>query len=64
MKKLTIMLALAILLAGGAVAALSGPAQAQYSQYGYNYPPRLGIVTLSLGSGLIRRGSITTVTGL
>ena len=39
MKKLTLILALAILLAGGAVAAMSAPAQAQYSQYGYNYPP-------------------------
>ena len=36
MKKLTLILALAILLAGGAVAAMSAPAQAQY---GYNYPP-------------------------
>ena len=61
MKKLTLILALAILLAGGAVATMSAPAQAQY---GYDYPPRLRILTRSLGSGLIRRGSISTVIGL
>ena len=36
MKKLALILALAILLGGGAIGAMSAPAQAQY---GYTYPP-------------------------
>jgi len=36
MKRLSLILALAIFLAGGAIGAMSAPAQAQY---GYNYPP-------------------------
>ena len=36
MKRLSLILALAIFLAGGAMGAMSAPAQAQY---GYNYPP-------------------------
>ena len=36
MKKLSLILALAIVLAGGAIGAMSAPS---YAQYGYNYPP-------------------------
>ena len=36
MKRLSLILALAIILAGGAIGTMSAPAQAQY---GYNYPP-------------------------
>ena len=36
MKRLSLIVALAIFLAGGAIGAMSAPAQAQY---GYNYPP-------------------------
>ncbi len=36
MKNLTFILVIAIILTGGAVAAMSAPAHAQY---GYNYPP-------------------------
>ena len=59
MKKLTFILVIAILLAGGAVAAMSASSYAQ----GYAYPPAPRILPRSLGSGLIRRGSITTVIG-
>ena len=62
MKRLSLFLLIAMLLAGVAVGGISTPSYAQGYPV-YNYPPPPRVLTRLLGWAPIRRGPITTAIG-